>query len=94
MLGVFFSEESEEMVFFRSLHLSRLFRLLSIIDDDNEAAVNLKNQIRGEISGVYGRLMTDSRISRGNKVRFTLLNFSPRLYEKVFSTYDKLIKRI
>lgn len=90
----FFSAESGEMVFFRSLHLSRLFRLLNVVDDNNMMADKLKDQIRIEISNAYRQLMSDSLISKGNKIRFTLLNFFPYLYERVFSAYDRLIKEV
>lgn len=89
-----FLSDSNEIIYFRALHLSRLFRLLSTVEDNRKTSCDIKKNIRNEIKSNRRQLMADSRIACANKARLTLLSWSPSLYEWIFCKYDKYIKKI
>lgn len=91
-----FSEDSPERIYFRSLHASRLFRLLSVVQcesPEQEGAVRtLQCESRQQVKRNRSALMSDANASRGNKMRFTLLTVSPGLYLHAFDLFDRMRK--
>ncbi len=91
-----FPEDSPERIYFRSLHASRLFRLLSVVRCENseqeEAVRALQRENRQQVKRNRSALMADTNVSRGNKLRFALLATSPRLYLHAFDLFDRMRK--
>lgn len=81
-------ENSEALVFFRCLHLSRIYRLLA---SSQKGARNkrMKQIVQCEKDALK-LILHDSRIGRGNKARVLILARLPIMYPFFFSAFDAL----
>jgi glycosyltransferase involved in cell wall biosynthesis len=86
----FFLKDSNEQIFFHSLHYSRLFRLLDVVLTRRDEVEDMQQMIRRYVRNNLVKLMKDGNVSLGNKVRFLLLSSSPRLFRLLFNFYNKL----
>lgn len=85
---------TEAVVFHESLQLSRLFRLLNTVEGNKKSIAETKTYIRKSIKVNLNTLMSSKKISFGNKARFVLLAFFPKLYSFSFKVYEKAKKGI
>lgn len=85
---------SAAAVFFRSLHYSRIVRLMGKASNVKvsrwrQPACHFLQEIRDNISSLLG----DRRVSIGNKIRFIVIAYWPSQYERLIGIYEKYVSR-
>lgn len=85
---------TEAVIFHESLQLSRIFRLLNTVEGNQERIAETKDYIRKSIKINLNTLIFSKKISFGNKARFVLLAFFPKLFNFSFKIYEKVKKGI
>lgn len=88
-----YSQDSDEQIVFRGFELSRLYRRLSLVEDELSTAKLEQEKILAFFRSSVSRLLKSSEVSWGNKIRFLLLSFCPPIYLRAFSFYDYLSGR-
>lgn len=87
--STYFSLESDELVVFRAIEYSRLWRRLDVVADFPEVAKDRQLEIEEYVKHHLAQLVNCNNLSKGNKVRFILLAGCPAVYRIAFLCYDK-----
>lgn len=93
-IEVFLSEEpfflagSQEEIYFRCLHYSRIVRLLDSVKDGGEYTAKIRDNCINYIKTHLNEVCSDYRVPHGNRARFRLLTTSIALYRIAFNIYD------
>lgn len=88
----YYGADSDEIVAFKSLGYSRLWRRFDLVSDFPDRAREEQREIRSYVLDHLRQLLSCPRVGKGDKIRFFLLGACPCAYRIAFKSYEALFK--